>query len=253
MNIYELSASLDEVLPLALREEWDNDGISVAPCGEKQINKALVALDATTPALEYAAQTGAEAVITHHPLVFDPLCELSDTDPVGKRVIFCVKNGIAVLSFHTRLDSVKGGVNDRLAAALRLKNVSAFLPFGRLGETDREYAFEVFRARCEQNLGERACACVQKRESAKKVAVVSGGGKHFVRDAFLAGADTYVTGEADHASLIEAAEYGMNMLCLTHHATERVVLPALSEFVRKAAPGVKTEVFDFDRVKEYGV
>ena len=253
MNIYELSTALDEIILLSLREEWDNDGISVAPCGEKQINKALIALDATTPALEYAAQTGAEAVITHHPLVFDPLCELSAADPVGKRVIFCVKNGIAVLSFHTRLDSVKGGVNDRLAAALRLKNAAAFLPFGRIGETEREFSFEGFKVFCETALGEKAQNCVKRREKVQKVAVVSGGGKHFVRDAFLAGADTYVTGEADHASLIEAAEYGMNMLCLTHHATERVVLPALAEFVRKAAPGVKTEVFNFDRVKEYGV
>ncbi|MBR0232308.1 MAG: Nif3-like dinuclear metal center hexameric protein [Clostridia bacterium] len=254
MNVYELSAALDERIPLSLREEWDTDGLMVAPDGKKEIKKALIALDATSPALEYAVKTGADAVITHHPLVFDPLKRLCEDDAAGKRVIFCVRNGVSVLSYHTRLDSAEGGVNDRLAEALGLKNTRAFLPFGRVGDTAREYGFGEFRAMCEQALGETAFACVKKRESIKKAAVVSGGGKHFVRDAFLAGADVYVTGEADHAALIEAAEYGMNMLCLTHHATERVVLPALARFVREASRDrIETEIFDFDRVNEYGV
>lgn len=254
MNVYELSAALDGRIPLSLSEEWDNDGLMVAPDGKKEIKKAAVALDATTQALEFAAGIGADAVITHHPLVFDPLSSLREDDAVGKRAVFCIRHGIAVISCHTRLDSLSGGVNDCLAEALGLKNTSAFLPFGRIGDTAREYTFEEFRAVCEKALGEPAFACVKRRESIKRAAVVSGGGKHFVRDAFLAGADVYVTGEADHAALIEAAEYGMNMLCLTHHATERVVLPALARIVREAAKGtVETVVFDFDRATEYGV
>ncbi|MBP5155449.1 MAG: Nif3-like dinuclear metal center hexameric protein [Clostridia bacterium] len=254
MNVYELSAALDERIPLSLREEWDNDGLMVAPDGNKEIKKALVALDATTPALEYAAKAGADAVVTHHPLVFGPLFSLRGDDAVGKRAVFCIRHGIAVLSYHTRLDSLSGGVNDCLAEALGLKNTSAFLPFGRLGETAREYSFEEFRTVCEKALGEPAFACVKRRGAIKKAAVVSGGGKHFVRDAYLAGADVYVTGEADHAALIEAAEYGISMLCLTHHATERTVLPALARIVREAADNkVETEVFDFDRAAEYGV
>ena len=253
MNIYELSEKLDSLIPLSLREEWDNDGLMIAPDGKKEIKTAVAALDATSTAIEFAISAGADVIVTHHPLLFEPVRSLCDLAPVGKRAIECIKNDLAVLSYHTRLDSLPGGVNDCLAGALGLRDTSAFLPFGRLGALENACGFEAFLNGCENALGEKA-ACAVKRREVKKVAVVSGGGKHFVRDAFLAGADTFVTGEADHAALIEAAEYGMNMICLTHHATERIVLPALARIVENASCGsVKTLIFDFDRVKEYGV
>ena len=254
MDLFELSRAIDNLIPVSLREPWDNDGLMVAPERGSDVTRALIALDATSRAIERAVSVGAQVIITHHPLVFHPLTAVSKADPVGSRVISCINNRIAVLSYHTRLDTVEGGVNDCLAEALGLKNAAPFLPFGRLGEIESEMSFERFVKHSESVLGEKACAAVNRGGTVKKVAVVSGSGKDFVREAFAAGADVYVTGEASHDSLIDAAELGMNMVCLTHHATERVVLPALGGFVKKASGGaVEPVIFDFDRVNEYGV
>lgn len=254
MNIHGLAEELDKIIPLSLREEWDNDGIMVSPDAGREVKKVIIALDATSSAIDCAKSVGADAIVTHHPLIFKGLSSLDCADSVGKRVIECVKSGIAVLSYHTRLDSVAGGVNDCLAEVLGIKNTSDFLPFGRFGELDYEMDFASFVIHCEKSLGEKAISMVNAGKRIKKVAVVSGGGKDFVRDAYLAGADAYVTGEASHSALIEAEEYGINMLCLTHHATERVVLPALGELVKKASGNsVETIIFDFDRVREYGI
>ena len=71
------------------------------------------------------------------------------------------------------------------------------------------------------------------------MAVVSGSGKDEVRDAYNAGADTYVTGEVSHAAMIDCREYGINLVCLTHFATENVVLPFLAEKVKQFVPEVE--------------
>ena len=86
----------------------------------------LYALDCTSVAIEKAKKQGCNVIITHHPLVYKPLGSVAYTDSVGKRVIECIKNDIAVISFHTRLDIIENGVNDTLAAKLGIKNTESF-------------------------------------------------------------------------------------------------------------------------------
>ena len=135
---------LNGAIPQSLSEPWDNDGLMV-DSGEP-IKKAVCALDATSNALEYAKDAGAQLVLTHHPLIFDKLSSVRSDDSAGKRVIYAIKNGISVMSFHTRLDALAGGVNDMLISALSLTPSGEFA--GGLGRiavlpyemTAREFA-----------------------------------------------------------------------------------------------------------------
>ena len=130
----DISAYLDMLFPPSLSESWDNDGLSVDPCPFADVKTAAVALDLTSEVLDWAESIGAGCVVTHHPLIFRPLSSLRADDSVGKRVIRCIKSGIAAVSCHTRLDSAEGGVNDCLAAAAGITGAFAFLPFGRVGD-----------------------------------------------------------------------------------------------------------------------
>ena len=85
----------------------------------------------------------------------------------------------------------------------------------------------------------------------KKVALVSGSGKDEIREALRAGADTFVTGEVNHSCMLDCKELGLNLVCATHYATERVVLPFLQTVAKGA--GVKTEIYPFAREAEYGI
>lgn len=252
MTVSEFSRELECRIPSALSESWDNDGAMLIPDSDRQVKRVLVALDATTAAINRAIAIGADAIVTHHPLIFSGMKSISDSDAVGKRVIACINNGIAVFSYHTRLDSMQGGVNDCLMQVLGFDDFDSFLPFGRVATLAEQMSFEDFTALVSNRLGESPSASVKSR-SVKKIAVVSGGGKDFVRDAAAIGADTYITGEASHSAYIEAHELGINMLCMTHHATERVVLSALSDIVKDIDSGIETVIFDFEREIEYGI
>ena len=61
-----------------------------------------------------------------------------------------------------------------------------------------------------------------------RVAVVTGGGGSFIEEAARAGMDTLVTGEGNHHTFIDAAEYGVNVLYGGHYATETFGVRALA-------------------------
>lgn len=250
MTVEELALYLDEKIPSALSEPWDHDGRMIVPKRDAEVTGVLCALDCTSVAIQCAVERGCNVIVTHHPLLFKPLGTLLDTDSVGKRVLACVRAEIAVLSYHTRLDCLEGGVNDRLAEVLGLQNVSAFLPHGRIGEVEAQ-PFEAFLATVSEKLQVKEIACVKATETVRKVAVVSGSGKDEIADVLQAGADTFVTGEVMHNHMLDCKELGLNLLCATHFATERVVLPFLQTLVKES--GAKAEVYPFVREEEYGI
>lgn len=250
MNAREFAEKMDLLIPPSLSEEWDNDGEQIVCGGE--IKKVLVALDATDVCIAYAERIGADTIVTHHPLIFHPLGSLLSGENVGRRAMRCIRSGISVFSYHTRLDSVSGGVADSLCNAIGLENAVPFCAGGRLGELPHERDFASFAEDVSDSLRERPM-CSVFRGSTRKIAAVPGAGKDFIALAHSLGADTFLTGEASHSAMIEAGEYGMNLLCMTHYATERVVLSPLSELVKSALPGGEVSAFDFERVREYGI
>ena len=251
MTVEQLIKALDERIPKQLSEPWDNDGGDVVPDKNATVSGVLCALDCTSVAINRAIELGCNVIVTHHPLVFKPLGAIVCDDSVGKRVIECIKRGISVISFHTRLDIIEGGVNDTLADIIGLKNVESFISYGRIGDVD-EIGFSDFANHIANSLSLCECSLslVRSRDTVKRVALVSGCGKDEIGDAFFAGADTFITGEVMHNHMIDCKEMGMNLICGTHYATERIVLPVLKGIVEELAP---TYVLDFTREDEYGI
>ena len=61
-----------------------------------------------------------------------------------------------------------------------------------------------------------------------------------------------VTGEEHTQKINEIAkELGLNLICATHYATERVVLPVLCAMAEEA--GVRSVIYPFAREAEYGI
>lgn len=251
MTVEQLARILDNEIPLELSESWDNDGRMVIPDPEAEVTRVLCALDCTSVAIELAVKNGCNVIVTHHPLIFKPLGSVVPDDSVGKRVIECIKRGIAILSYHTRLDSMQGGVNDVLAKYLGLKNTSAFLPYGRIGDVE-EQAFSDFAKKTAESLGLDASSLglVKAKESVRRVAVISGCGKDEIKEVISAGADTFVTGEVMHNHMIDCKELGLNLICGTHYATERIIVPILADIIGKHVP---CDIYQFTKESEYGI
>lgn len=117
-TIHDVVTFLQQKAPFETAEEWDNVGLLV---GDKlsQIQTVYVTLDITDEIVEKAANAGAQLIVSHHPLIFDPLKTVC-SDSVVYRLI---QRGIGAICMHTNLDKCAGGVNDTLATALGLSDV----------------------------------------------------------------------------------------------------------------------------------
>ena len=82
----------------------------------------------TTASLDEAARVGARVVVSHHPLIFDPLESLSDDTEAGRLALRAAREGVAVIAAHTSLDKARGGMADVIAELLGLEAVQPLQP-----------------------------------------------------------------------------------------------------------------------------
>ena len=118
---------LETLAPRSMKMDWDNAGLL---CGGKSrpVTKVLVALDPFEGVCREAEEWGAELIVTHHPLIFNPLKAVTDETALGRSIQLLCAAGISAVNAHTNLDCAPGGVNDCLAAALGLRDVRVIDP-----------------------------------------------------------------------------------------------------------------------------
>ena len=249
-TIKELYDYLDNEIPRALSCEWDNDGLMVCADTFARAKKVLLALDATDAVAEYAVQNGFDAIVTHHPMIFSPLRALDVADPVARKAMFLAKNGVAVMSFHTRLDAREGGVNDVLAAKLGIMNTVPFGPegekLGRIGKLPTPVEFRLFCASVSEALASPMVNAIAAKPMVQKIAVLGGGGKDFVGSAIAAGADVLVTGEVTYNVMLSAKAEGLCLVTAGHYHTERPVLCALYKMIKEKYEEIEVTEYPFD-------
>jgi len=118
-HIQDLVGLLNKLYPTELAEDWDNVGLQVGDPAAP-LKRVMVALDPTLPAVLAAVEAGAQALVTHHPLLFSPIKRLTPNDATGEVVWHAVREGIAIVSAHTNLDCAVDGLNSWLAEKMEL-------------------------------------------------------------------------------------------------------------------------------------
>jgi dinuclear metal center YbgI/SA1388 family protein len=126
-SIQDLVGLLHVLYPPELAEDWDNVGLQVGDPAAP-LERVLVALDPVSDALRAAVDAGAQALVTHHPLLFRPISRLTPHDAVGEVIWQAVRSGVAVISVHTNLDSAADGLNRWLAELLGVERSEPLQP-----------------------------------------------------------------------------------------------------------------------------
>ena len=104
---------IETIAPKELKMDWDNVGLL---CGRsnKDVRKVLVALDPFPHVCQEASQIGADLLVTHHPLIFQPLLSVTEQTTIGQAILELTSHDITAINAHTNLDQTPGGVNDVL-------------------------------------------------------------------------------------------------------------------------------------------
>ncbi len=121
-TIREITEALEAWAPPETAQSYDNVGLQVGD-PLRTTARVLLALDLTPAVLDEAIARDATLIITHHPLIFRPLRDVTSRGFVNSLALRLAEAGIALYSIHTNLDAAQGGVSFGLAAALGLEDV----------------------------------------------------------------------------------------------------------------------------------
>ncbi|MBR3972271.1 MAG: Nif3-like dinuclear metal center hexameric protein [Ruminococcus sp.] len=216
--------------PLHTAADFDNCGVLVGNKSQ-EVTKALVALDITKAVVEEAKAIGAQLILSHHPVIFNPLKAL-DAESVP---YILAKANITALCLHTNLDIAENcGVNVCLAEALDLSDTTLFAEdFLLIGKLPEAMSVQKFVRFVKARLGSVCVAYTDSKRTLRTVAMCSGAGADFYHLAKQKGADVFLTGEAKHHEYLEAAACDIPLVTAGHFHTEDVVINPLKEKLAK--------------------
>ena len=217
-NIKELLEVLNLRYPFELAEKWDNIGLLVGSMTD-EINKIFVSLDITTSMLKDIPN--GSTLITHHPLIFNPLKKVDFDSYHGKIIKELIKKDISYIVLHTNYD--KAFLNKYFIENVLKKELYSgedfidycIVPDQSLGE------FRQFLASSMNCLTRELNIVGNKEEIIRMVAVCTGSGSSSFKTAKEKGANVLITGDITYHTAMEAKELGMNLIDITHYHSEK--------------------------------
>jgi len=126
MLIKDITNFLEEFAPLSLQESYDNSGLLIGTASNT-VTKVLITLDVTEEVINEAVSKKCELIIAHHPVIFNGIKKLTNSNSTERLVVKAIKANMAIYAIHTNLDSVVGGVNGILANKLGIINPKILL------------------------------------------------------------------------------------------------------------------------------
>ena len=133
IQLSKIIKELEVLAPSSLKFPWDNVGLLVGDENQK-ISRVFVCLDITHENVRSAIAFGADLIVSHHPLIFDPLKSITESTLTGGIVRALIQNNISAFCMHTSFDMADGGMNDILAQKLGLSDIRKFTPDECIGE-----------------------------------------------------------------------------------------------------------------------
>ena len=240
MKIKEITDAIERFAPLALQEGYDNAGLVVGD-PEREVGRALLAVDVTEEVLAEAEREGCDLVVTHHPIVFHPLKRLNEADYAQRCVARAVRRDIALYACHTNLDSAPNGMSWRLAEMLGVGNLRVLQPsetgdgagFGVVGELpeaiDTVEFMRIIQRRLEVSVIRYSDIATS---GVRRVAVCTGAGASLIGEARRAGADIYITADMKYNDFM-APDKALTVADIGHFESEYCAIQLIFDILSK--------------------
>ncbi|MBP5307973.1 MAG: Nif3-like dinuclear metal center hexameric protein [Clostridia bacterium] len=258
MKQSEIFAVLCGYAPLELSEAftraedgYDNSGIIIET--QKDVKKALFALDLSAECAEYALNNGYDLVITHHPAIYTPVKRLDLME--NRALTMCALGGVGVISMHLNLDIAERGTDyyfaEGLGAAKQkiLTEICGGLGYGRLFEIEKT-TLNAYKRRIMQTFGtENVMVYGGGKKAVSKIASFCGAGCDMkeLGVAVKAGADTVASCDFKHHVIRAALDANIGVIQVAHYACENYGMKFFMNNVSDELRGVKCGYFSSDK------
>lgn len=253
VKIIDIINAMEALAPLSLQDDFDNAGLQVG-LPDQELKGILVCLDITEAVVDEAIEKGMNMVLSHHPLIFRPLKQVSDCTYQQRCVTKAIKHDIVLYSAHTNLDNAENGVNYRIAKLLGVKNLrwleekpkAAGLSCGSgvIGELDQAEDAMSFLKRAKETFHvESLMHSEAEGRTVKKVALCGGAGSFLLDTAIAEGADCFITGEMSYHRFFE--NNGVIVAAMGHYQSEQFTIDLMIDYLKGLFHDLRIEKVGF--------
>lgn len=228
---------LDSIMPFETQEPWDNSGVLVN--SGKSGNKILICLDVTKQAIDYAVSRQVNLIISHHPVVFQPIKKIDCQDILYQ----LIAHNISVICAHTNFDKYIGGTCSALADAAGLSGQREYLPIGIVGSLKTAQSLQQLA----QQIKTFTQAPVQFTQNFEKniqrIMVVAGSGSGMIQEVLACKADCFVTGECKYHDILDLAQSEIAVITVGHDMSEFLSLKTLQQLLKRQFCNAEIEIY----------
>jgi dinuclear metal center YbgI/SA1388 family protein len=253
--VRDILSWLDYFAPFRYAAPWDQCGLQVGD-PNAPVQRLLVALDPGSATLREARDLVCQCLVTHHPLLFQPLKAVRADHFPGNLVIAALLGGIHLIAAHTNVDTARDGTNEVLGERLSVGQMEPlesdqarigedrYGGMGRVGLLPERMTFAELVAKTGDALGGVPVRAVgDATMQVARVALCSGSGGSLLEQAIRAGVDVFITGDIKYHDAQRAVEAGLALIDVGHFASEQIVVRPLAAFLRAQA-ALHQEVLD---------
>lgn len=231
---------IEKFAPLETQAKWDNSGWQIN-LGKPEFSKIMTALTVTEDVLHQACEKGCDLILSHHPLIFEPLKSIE-----AGIITDAIKFGIQIYSAHTNLDLAKGGTTDTLSDKCGFgicENVYEFINGKKL---ETELDVDVLQGEIKQRLNIDCLKVINlsDKKNVKSIAFCAGAGGSEIAKVNELGYDLFITGEVKFHEALEAKD--TVVFEVGHFDSEKYV----GEIFKKIV-GSKYEIIEAEEKRPY--
>lgn len=246
MKLADIIALLETLAPPSCACSWDNPGL-LAGRSFQEVTKILVALDATDQVVDLAVKEGCDLLLTHHPLIFQPLKKINDQDFIGRRLLKLIRADISCYSMHTNFDAAPGCMADLAAERLGLKDLVPLKVMGEWPDTGKPYGIGACGS-LKRPVGIKELALLvkdrfdlpfvnvygaEREEPVSRAAICPGSGKGMGPLALAAGAQVLITGDMGHHEGIDSVALGLPIIDGGHYGLEHIFTDFMERYIKE--------------------
>ncbi|HEY3422252.1 MAG TPA: Nif3-like dinuclear metal center hexameric protein [Methanocellaceae archaeon] len=236
MKLDRLVSKLEEIAPPEGAEEFDHGRIGLIVRGMSDVEKVATAMDPTPHAIKKAVDMGAQILVTHHTLIWDPI-NIVDED-LALQLKLLLDSGISLYSMHTNYDNASGGVNDVLANIMDLLDVED-MHGGRMG-TVRDHTLREFAENASHRLGCPVEYVGDDRKIIRRVVTMAGSGfRHVLEGAKYFKADVILSSELKNDVIRNRGDVAL--VNAPHYYTEAPAMKTLAKRMSEFLPATFIE------------
>lgn len=224
MKVKDIIGVIEDFAPLSLQEEYDNSGLIIGD-REQSVSTVIITIDVTDEVVNEAIEKGAELIISHHPLIFNPIRTINTDNLQGELLIKIIRNNVSIYAAHTNVDKADENIARELGEKLNLEDLCPLADQPAIyGSLHKPCTFAELISKVSAVTGDTTVKSIGNYDDVvEEICIANGACGNDENLLVQAGTvcDAFITSEVKYHIALKAKQMGINVIEIGHYESEK--------------------------------